>query len=162
MKDKIKWLFIGILATIALFLACGDEVMRRVDAGIDAAVQTCSSCPVSEPPLRGRIVHEFDTQEWGSNGAIAIARCGPDGILLGGKCAHGVENAGNATGMKYSRLREAGHCVDRVHEQDDKYCCSIGGAIPELDNSTGYVTAVAICLYPEGHITPPRVDAGAP
>ncbi len=135
-------------------LASCDETQLSIDAS-----PSCTNCPPAERPLEGRIVHRFDTNQWNNSGGTAIAVCdipgGPSGTLLGGKCLVKRTNSDTA-GPFIPRLVGVGDCEaigdQPVHVRTESYCCNVGQYTSDL--SSGFVTAVAICLYPPGMVPP--------
>jgi hypothetical protein len=161
----------GFVAAI-IFVACGDSMMQRLDAAIDSGLSSCN-CPSAEPPIAvERVQQRFQTAAWDVRGGTARVDCTnpePSGILLGGKCAFVSTSPGTGNGpgrFLDKRIRSSGYCnagVEPTHQSSQEYCCTID-PLPTVtgieDDSKGYVTAVAICLFPPGKVPPPSNPPG--
>lgn len=86
----------GVVAGVFLVVSCGDDSPARVDAAVDAPVDSPSvtcDCPAVEPPLDGRIVVVDLTIVIAANGTgTAEASCPTGAKILSGSCTTEVRN----------------------------------------------------------------------
>jgi hypothetical protein len=121
---------IGLSAGVALVLSCGDDGST---SKADAATQC--DCPLSEPPLSGRltrITHQFTVPALGPFGGTAF--CPDSYIVLSGGCL------ANSNDPKYTLQSSYAGPVDTPRGWG---CVYYNGTAAEVTS-----TAFALCLKP--------------